>query len=231
MFAVAGALMLLGGMVSLLFTRERHRRPAGPFRPRPLRDLARIARIPDVPVLYAGGFMFAMTLFGSISVISIFTVQLLGGADGRVDVWVGAAALAVTVSSGLAVHGWGRFMDRAGPAPALAAGLLLGAAGMVPVALVRTPLELVAARALTGLLIAGIVPAQVAMTRLRAPEGMEARVLAYGTTFTILGMGAGPLLAGWIGPRLGLRAYFALNAAALLAVGLLWLRCMRRAKA
>jgi MFS family permease len=53
---------------------------------------------------------------------------------------------------------------------------------------------------------------------------MEARALAIGTAFGMLGMAAGPLLGGFIGPLLGLRAYFALNVLLLLAGFLIWAR-------
>jgi hypothetical protein len=41
-------------------------------------------------------------------------------------------------------------------------------------------------------------------------------------------MGVGPFVAGQIGPRLGLRAYFVLNAALILVLLLAWLRSGRR---
>ena len=229
LFGAGGLMILCGGLISVLATREEKRRPVSPFRLNLLGDAMRIVRIPGVLVLYGGGFVFAMTLFGSISVISIYVTQLIdanGGSADNLDVWVGAASVAVTISSGLAVYGWDILLDRIGPERSFAYSLLLGAAGLLPVVFVQTPLQLVAARVLTGMLIAGIVPAQITMTKLRAPAGMEARVLAYGTTFTIAGMATGPMAAGIIGPWLGLRAYFAFNTVVLASVGLLWLRRM-----
>jgi MFS family permease len=57
---------------------------------------------------------------------------------------------------------------------------------------------------------------------------MESRVLAYAAAFGSLGIGGGPLLAGYIGPLLGLRAFFALNSVLLLVSFALWLRALGR---
>lgn len=231
LFAVGGGLILCGGLISVLTTREERQRPDAPFRLSLLSDAARIFRIPGVLVLYGGGFVFAMTLFGSISVISIYIAQLLeagGSAGEKLDLWVAAASVAITISSSVAVHGWGWLLEKLGPERSFAISLLLGALGVLPVIFVQTPWQLVAARVLTGASIAGIIPAQVAMTKMRAPKGMEARVLAYGSTCTIAGMATGPVLAGIIGPWLGLRAYFAFNAALVGLVGLRWLQIQRR---
>ena len=100
----------------------------------------------------------------------------------------------------------------------LAVSLLTGAMGAFPVAIVSTPLQLVLARAGTGFLVAGLVPASISMIKRIAPPDMEARALSYGMTFGWAGMGGGPLVAGVIGPWLGLRSYFAINGVVLLLV-------------
>ena len=61
-----------------------------------------------------------------------------------------AASVAVTVASAFAAPLWGFLLDRIGPARMLAVCLLTGAMGAFPVAIVRTPLQLVLARASTG---------------------------------------------------------------------------------
>jgi MFS family permease len=64
---------------------------------------------------------------------------------------------------------------------------------------------------------------------MRAPRGMEGRVLAYSAAFGALGMGAGPFVAGQIGPWLGLRAFFLLNSVLILVLCAVWLRASTRA--
>ena len=72
---------------------------------------------------------------------------------------------------------------------------------------------------------------QVRLIKERAPEGMDARALSFGTSLYMLGHGGAPVLAGIVGPLLGLRAYFGLNVL-LLAAGLaLWLRSFARSSA
>ena len=78
-----------------------------------------------------------------------------------------------------------------------------------------------------GALLVGIYPAAISLTRAQAPRGMESRVLAYGTSLGALGIGGGPFVAGLVGPVLGLRAHFALNALVVLAVLLFWIRAMK----
>jgi MFS family permease len=56
---------------------------------------------------------------------------------------------------------------------------------------------------------------------------MESRVLAFMAGCGMIGMGFGPLLAGQIGPWLGLRAYFLLNCLLLLVGLYLWRRASR----
>ncbi len=94
---------------------------------------------------------------------------------------------------------------------------------MLPFPFVQSPLQLTGARAALGVLAVGIQPAVLRQVKEFAPAGMDARALALSTSLQMLGNGGGPLLAGLIGPWLGLRAYFGLNAA-LLAVGAgLWM--------
>jgi MFS family permease len=137
---------------------------------------------------------------------------------------MGAVAMAIAVSSALALPLWGRVLDRLEVKRVLAIALAAGAIGGIPTVLAQSPLQLALARFAFGLLAAGAMPAMVTVLKSLAPAGMEARAMAVGTAFGMLGMGSGPLLGGLIGPLLGLRAYFAVNVV-LLALGLAaWLR-------
>lgn len=247
LYVVTGAMMALGGLLALVFARERHERPQGRFRPNLLHDLAIVRRLPNMGVLMGLNFVYTLSIFGSMAIISVLTLELAGpGAPGAatgaatvaatsaagataasshsVNFWIGAVAMAFTVGCAVGLPAWGAGLDRFGPAIVLAVALFAGMAGTVPVALSQSPLQLALARFAMGLTVAGIGPALVAMTKARAPSGMDARVLSYATAFGMLGLGAGPLAAGQIGPWLGLRAYFALNAVLLLGMGLWWMR-------
>lgn len=229
---VSSGLLLTAGTIALVMARERHERPAGPFELHVFRDIAQVWRIPSLKLLYFIQFTYTFTYLGSNSIISVFTLEVLedngitGGA--AVDYWVGAVALALTVSSAAAVPLWGRLIDRFGPRRMLVLGLAVGTLASWPVVVVQTPWQLVAARLLLGLMAVGVGPAGLALVRHNAPRGMEARVMAYGAAFGMLGIGGGPFIAGQIGPLLGLRAFFALNTVILLVALLLWMRHMRR---
>ena len=69
------------------------------------------------------------------------------------------------------------------------------------------------------------------MIRERAPHGMEARTLSYGTAIQQMGSATAPLVAGMLAPYVGLRGYFVL-ASALIGLGwVLWRKAEKRAVA
>jgi MFS family permease len=228
LFLVNGVFVLCAGLLALLFARERYVRPAGPFRLRIRADLRVILRLRDVKVLYPIVLTYTLTYYGSVTIISVYTLELLHGADisdpARVNFWVGAVSISFAITSAAAVPLWGALLDRLGAPRVLALSLLCGGLGALPVALVFSPAQLAIARAAMGLLAVGIGPAAIALIKARAPAGMEGRVLSWSAAFGALGMGIGPFLAGQIGPALGLRTYFALNALLILALLAFWLR-------
>ncbi len=232
LFWVSAGLILAAGLVTLLLARDVHRRPAGPFRIHLLADLAVIRRLPHIGGLMFISFMHTFNFLGGTMIISVLMLEMMEArgvsAGPRLDFWVGAATLALTLCSALAVPVWGRLMDRQGAPRILLIALLAGTLGSVATWLATSPPLLVAARGLLGLTAIGIGPAAIALTRGYAPPGMEARVLSYAAAFGALGIGAGPFIAGQIGPLLGLRAFYALNTGLLLVASLVWLRALTR---
>jgi MFS family permease len=132
--------------------------------------------------------------------------------------------MALAVASTLALPLWGRVLDRLEPSRMLVLCMLTGTLGSVFTVLALTPLHLVLARFAFGMLAVGAMPALITLMKRLSPTGMEARTMALGTAFGMLGMGCGPMLGGFIGPLLGLRAYFAVNTALLLIGFLAWAR-------
>ncbi len=228
LFWMASAFTLLAGVVALLFAREDFVRPQGKLELHPLRDLGTVLRLPGVPALLAIYLTYQLTYNGSVPVVSVYTLHLLEAAGMRephqVNLWVGAVSVALPVGSVLAVPVWARLLDRFGPARLLPLCLGTGALGVLLLVLVFNPLQLAAARLVLGMLAVGIGPATIALVRGRAPAGMESRVLAFMSGCGMIGMGFGPLLAGQIGPWLGLRTYFALNGLLLVLGYYLWRR-------
>lgn len=233
LFWMASGFTLLAGIVALIFAREDFARPQGRLELHPLRDLGTVLRLPGVPALLAIYLTYQLTYNGSVPVVSVYTLHLLEAAGMReaqqINLWVGAVSVMLPVGSVLAVPVWARLLDRFGPARVLPLCLGTGALGVLLLVLVFSPLQLAAARLVLGLLAVGIGPATIALIKGRAPAGMESRVLAFMAGCGMIGMGFGPLLAGQIGPWLGLRTYFALNCLLLLLGLFLWRRASARA--
>jgi DHA1 family multidrug resistance protein-like MFS transporter len=226
LFWVSAAMSLVAGAFALAFVRERMQRPEGRFRLHVLRDSRVILRVPTMWVLFALSFLFSTTVFGSTTVIALYVLEIardpatLRGLP--LETWVGIATLALTISSAAAAPLWGRWLDRYETGRVLALSLLAGLLASAVFPFVQSPLQLTVARVVLGVCAVGIQPAVVQLMKRWSPLGMDARTLALGTSLAMLGNGAAPLAAGFIGPLLGLRAHFAFIALLLGAGLLLW---------
>ncbi len=232
LYMASGLFSIAAGLVALVLSRERFVRPAEPLRFHLLQDARTIARIPNLVVLFCLYLVYTLSFNGSVAIVTVYTLELLphnGAGDAQATHWwVGAVSMALPIGSALAVPLWGRLLDRLGAPRVLLASLLLGTLAMVALPAAQAPLHVALARLLFGAVAVGIGPAAITRVKQRAPAGMESRVLAYLTAFGMLGMGVGPFIAGQMGPVLGLRAYFGLNALMLLACLWAWYRSWTR---
>jgi MFS family permease len=231
LYWISGALMLSGGLMVMLFVREVKQRAPGRWRPRLLGSLRELVAVPRIGPLFLLAFLFSIMWHGSVINISVFVLQLLeparvhAGADPATEAyWVGAAAMALALSMLVATPLWGRVVDRVGSARVLGFACAATVLTHLPLLVLQTPLELVLARVAFGLTAAGMQTALFHLLRLHAPPGMDARAIGYATAFQFLAMGIAPFLAGLISPAFGMRAYFALTIALMLAGLALWWR-------
>jgi DHA1 family multidrug resistance protein-like MFS transporter len=236
LFWASAGLILCGGTIALVFVREPPTRPVGRFRLTIWEDLRTVLRIRILPPLLFATFMFSMSFFGSTTVISLYTLALMGTDSAfmglTVGTWVGAATVSLTVASALAVPFWGRLVDRYSPGDILGVALAMGVLASLLIPAAGDPLQLTIARFVLGGLAVGIQPSVLRLMKAAAPPGMDARVLAFGTACSMLGNGGAPALAGAMAPWVGLRVYFVLIAALLLgSLGWWWWRGMRPAAA
>jgi MFS family permease len=225
LFWASGGLMLAAGMLVLFFVHEVKQLAPGPWRPEWIASLRGLLALPRMPALYLLSLVFAMLWYGSVPIIAIYMLRLLGPEHAGAEAWwVGAAALGLGVASVVALPFWGWALDRWGPARVLTCAVAGAVATHLPLLVLETPLQLVIARVAFGLCGSAMQPAILQLIRIHAPKGMDARAMAYASSFQFLAMGLGPFVAGIVGPAFGLRAYFALNIAIAGASLALWLR-------
>jgi len=151
-------------------------------------------------------FLFAALWYGNLTIVSIYMLQLLEAqpaSAGTEAFWVGAAAMALAVTSIVAMPLWGRALDRFGPTRILLFATAAAAITHAPLLILQTPLQLVLARLAFGLTSAAMLPAIIQLVRLHAPAGKDARAISYASSFQCIGMGLVPFSAGLIGPATG----------------------------
>ena len=223
LFSFTGVAMFIAGFLALFLVREHHVRPAQPLRIDLRRDMTHLWHVPQLKLLYFMQVLFAFTVYGALSNVTLFTLELLGDREGyagfAVETWVAMMAMGFTVASIAVLPYWGRMLDRHSTTRVLGIILTGTLATSILQPLVRNPLELLLARIAFALFVSGLPPALIRMIRDRAPHGMEARTLSYGTAIQQMGSATAPLVAGLLAPYLGLRGYFAL---ASLLIGLGW---------
>jgi MFS family permease len=227
LFWFSSSLMLCGGLLVLFFVHEIKQLAPGKWRLNWIGSLRELLAVPRLGQLYLLSFLFTVMWSGNITIVSLYMIKLNAagaGSAGDDAFWVGAAAMALALSSVVVLPFWGRVIDRYGPARVMA---FAGAAAVVthlPLLILETPLQLVLARIAFGLTAAAMHPAVIQLLRANAPDGMDARAISYATSFQFFAMGIAPFLAGIIGPLFGLRVYFALTIVALSCGLVMWMR-------
>ena len=228
LFCISGGMLLTAGALVAMFVREVKQLAPGPWRLQWVGPLRQLLAVPRLGLLFMLAFLFAVMWNGNVTVMSLYTLQLVSAQDAGAEAyWVGAVALSLAISGLLALPLWGRALDRYNPARVLAIATAAAAATHVPLLFLQTPLQLVLARAVFGLSAAAMQPAIFRLIKEYAPAGMDARAISYATSFHFIAMGLAPFCAGLIGPALGLRAYFALTIALTLMGLALWMRSAR----
>ena len=235
LFVLAGITTMGAGLLALFMVREGHVRPAHPLRFSMRADIKRLWQVPQLKLLYYMNLTFAFTVFGANSVVSLLAIRLLEAMPGyggySVETWIAAPAVGFTIVSVVVLPFWGRVLNNHDPARLLKLQLAGSFATSLLLPLVRNPLELTLARIVFALFVSGLTPTLIRMVRERAPKGMDARTLSYGTAVQQFGSASAPLLAGFMAPVLGLRAYFVLASFMLLMALVLWSRASRPSKA
>jgi len=231
LFWISGGMLLTGGMLVIVFVREIKQLAPGPWRPQWIGSLRALLAVPRIGPLYLLGFVFAVLSSGNITILSIYVLQLPGGADAALAsnaFWVGAVAMGLSVSSVISLSLCGRLLDRVDPGRVLIFATAAAGLTQLPLLVLQTPLQLVLARVAFGLSASIMLPTIIRLLRIYAPEGMDARAISYASSFQFIAMGLAPFCAGLIGPIFGLRAYFALTIVITFVAFVLWIRSHNR---
>ena len=232
LFIFCAVMMFVAGVLVLTRVREEHVRPAHALRIDLVGDVRRLSTVPGLKLLYYLQTLFSFTVFGSMTVASIYTMRLLADQPGiggfSVETWVAITAIAFTAGGLVVLPLWGRVLDRHPPARVLAIILAGACATGALQPLVRDPFELAVARTLFAMFISGLPPTLIHLIKERSPRGMEARTLSYGTALQQMGNAFAPLIAGLIAPYVGLRGFFWLCTALIVIGSILWVRHTRR---
>ena len=231
LFWISGGVLLSAGMLVMALVRETKQLTPGRWRPQWIGSLRTLLAVPRIGLLYLLGFVFAMLAAGNTTMLSIFVMNLNGGASADAAshaFWAGAVAIGYALSSTIALTVWGRLLDRYDPRRVLLFSTAAAGLTQIPLLFLQTPLQLTLARIAFGLAASLMLPAIIRLLRSHSPEGMDARAISYAASFQFIAMGIAPFTAGLIGPLLGLRAYFALTAVLTFVAFGLWLRSEKR---
>ena len=225
MLRFSGSVLLAGGILAM-FARDVHQKAEVKWRLRWLADLRSIASVPRMPTLLILCFISNVMLAGSITITTLFMLELVAANPGSGDVtfWVGVTSMGLAVASLSALPLWARALNRGGAGTALAIALVAAILTHIPMLFLTTPLQLMITRIVFGFTAIGMQPAIVRLLSQYAPDGMQGRAISYGQSFTFLSSGIAPFVAGLIAPVFGLRAYFALVIASTLFGLFMWLR-------
>ena len=219
-FFISGVGMIAGGAVVILFAKERFARPpAGGGRRSVLKESRSLLALPTFPILIVVIFMIQLGVMVISPVLSLYVAELGGpeNAATAAGVVLGASG-AVSAASALTI---GRVSDRIGARVILPICLLGAAAAYLPQAFIAEVWQLLLLRMLLGVFLGGLMPSANALVARLVPQ--ERRGAAFGLTATAssLANAIGPLSAGAVTTRFGVRAVF-LSTGLLFAASYVW---------
>ncbi|GAA3405734.1 MFS transporter [Paenibacillus hodogayensis] len=157
-------------------------------------------------ILWLGCFLVSMAYSVSIPFMPIFLTEHLG-VDNHLETWTGGVFAITFLASSLIAPFWGSLADKYGRKPMmLRAGICLAATYFLYF-LVENPYQLLAVRVMEGLL-AGYIPASIAIVATNTPEKQVGYALGVISTASAAAAVIGPLAGGVISHMLGMRETF-----------------------
>lgn len=177
--------------------------------------------------------LFTAQLLSAIGFSTIFPflpnyVEALGSSRGSPIFWVTAVYSVQAITMMIASPIWGALSDRVGRKPMVLRALLGGGLVTLLMAFVQSAEQLVALRALQGLL-SGVVSASVSMVAAATPRRHIGYAMGLMQTSQWAGVSVGPVIGGVLAFTLGYRMSFVITAV-LLGIGgvLVWTMVQER---
>jgi MFS family permease len=170
---------------------------------------AKWSQIPDKRPVIAMLAMGLLLTFANMSIepiITLYVGQLVDAA--RVTFVSGLTMSAAALGSILSASRLGKLADRVGHWRVIIVTLAISALLLIPQAFVTAGWQLVGLRFLMGLALGGLMPCVTSIIRHSVPDAVVGRVLGYATSSNYVGQVAGPLLGGFVGGHIGMRAVF-----------------------
>jgi MFS family permease len=167
------------------------------------------SQIPDRRPVIAMLAMGMLLTFANMSIEPIITLYVGQFVDAsRVTFVSGLTMSAAALGSILSASRLGKLADRVGHWQVIIVTLAISALLLIPQAFVTAGWQLVVLRFFMGLALGGLMPCVTSIIRHSVPDAVVGRVLGYATSSNFVGQVAGPLLGGFVGGHIGMRAVF-----------------------
>jgi len=207
-FALAGALLFVGGLLVTFGAKENFSRPAGngPEARNRLRDVASVEGFWTVVLVV---FFLHLTSMMPAPIFPLFVEELLGSKV-RVASTTGILFGVRGVVAAFAAVFIGNFSDRRGYKKVLVYCILLSGILYLPYVLVRNVEQLFWLVFLGGITAAGITPTVNGIISSIIPRHNHGKAFGLSTSISCLGMALGPISGGWVASWCGYRLPFVL---------------------
>ncbi len=156
--------------------------------------------------MLAMGMLLTFANMSIEPIITLYVGQLVDSA--RVTFVSGLIMSAAALGAILSASRLGKLADRIGPWRVVVSSLAVSALLLIPQAFVTAGWQLIGLRFLMGLALGGLMPCVTSIIRHSVPDAIVGRVLGYATSSNFVGQVAGPLLGGFVGGQIGMRAVF-----------------------
>jgi len=203
-FMIGGGILLVGGALVLVGTRERFIRPSEEALGKNGRLFSLLA-YGGFPAMLAIFFFFHFTIYFVMPILPLFIETMIDPRQGGVASTTGLLFAVSGGAAALAAGGIGYLSDRSGYKTILMISLFLTAFGILLHGAAQSVAHLVLLRIFYGLAAGGILPTMNALVGRLLPPDSYGKAYGLTSSMTCLGMAAGPffggILAAWWGYR------------------------------